>query len=528
VTNPTISFTYGDPAEGTVTFGGASSDVRPIISWDVNVSYTTFVFSAVVRIIADSMSEMDTQIELFDKLKHNSGNFTLVSGSTTLYEINETNKGFAYRARTDLSSTDDANDHKLRRTFTFQLVAERPADSAADDGGRRMANITAAIDTSSRHRIAISGLYTAITSSDAVAQFKAKADTFANAVLVTFETAPGVAMDFEKLSQNYNYDDEKALLSFDFVYQQRRVPESTGTPDVAAIKDQQISMARQAVYQIGLDSVIPVIAVDIQYQAAVDSTVTNYDALMTLYKTTIKPYLLEVAKDRFATASTQIILSDENVRIGFDASNIMCNMSVLLKNGGEFTDLIVFEKTIVYTMNMQKDVRQRWTGKLHNYTTFTPGPRIEATCVVREILLGPPSYRGRDTVFKKHQSPSNLDPATASDTNALQVPGIPPFTGWEGEAEELKWILVASQVEHTPRFAGRDPDNVALNTQMTESNYMTSWLWGVEVVDNVLRDATTNYEPTPRPPEQGSPPNTPAAAILGGGDFSGNMKMLGT
>ena len=520
MTNPTISFTYGDSTEGTVTFGAGSSDVRPIIAWDVNVNYSTFVFSATVRIIANSMSEMDSQLELLDKLKHNSGDFTLVSGSTTLYEINEANKGFAYRARTDLSTADDPNDHKLRRTFTFQMVAERPADSTADDGGRRYANITCTVDTTSRHRVVVSGLYTAIATTDAVVQFKAKAETFAVAILATFEVSAGVAMDFEQLTQNYAYDDEKALLNFDFIYQQRRLPESTSTPDLAPIKDQRIVMSRQAVYQLGLDDIVPVIAVDINYQAAIDSTETTYDEILDLYKSTLKQYLLDVAKDRFATGGAQVIVNDESVRIGFDSSSIMVMMSVLLKNDGEFSDLIVWDKTVAYSLNMQKDVRQRWTGAPHEYTTFSPGPMIESSVVVREVILGPPSYRGQDTVFANQSTPSTMDPDTASDLSCLQVPGFPPFTGLtgrgvalSGEGKSLGWILMGSEISHTPKFIGTDPDGISSgSTQLTETNYVTRWLWGSEVRDSVVGDAPAN--------ENAESEITVDESLLGGGHGS--------
>ncbi len=489
-TAPNVEFTYGDPAEGTVTFGGTGSDVRPLLSWDVEITYTSFIFTAAIRIIAPDRDEFEMRLRELDLLRHHSGDFSLIQGvgtgtPETLYSFTEAAKTFAYRARTNLVSIDDPKDHKLRRTFIFQIMATRPADSIADEGGRRAASINVSQDPTGRKSVTISGIYTAIDDGgvrDAVASFTVEFSTFATDVL---SLIPG---DFDQLPVQYQYDDERAELTFSASYLEQDVPEQIDTGSGVfndAIKDQNIIFARRSRWSIGLPGLIVPSVVEVNYNAGIDRTVVDHTDLVDFYKDTIKPHIINQVKLKFGS-QFGIIIREELVNFRLDGSGVSVFMQILLKRSE--TDLVRFTKVVTYRLSTQKDIRNRWTGFNHDYTTFTPGPRILGEIQVVEIVLGPPNYTGMEDLLIS--TPASGGPIDETNGNSFQRPSEPPFpdalTG-KGDGANRGWILLGAEARSIPDFEGSDEESVdgRATTQVTTSVYSTAWLWGREVRDEV-------------------------------------------
>ncbi len=391
-----------------------------------------------------------------------------------IIRTNEAARTTGYRCRVGLVRSQDARDHRYRRTYSLSFRFEGPADSSLDGGGRRAAGISVTTDASGRRVAAFSGTFTGIGASDAVAQYTANVGGWVTPILT------GLGSTFEKVDENISYDDEKAILRFRLIYQEVIYPESEGTFNVAGIKNASVSMARRQVALHGLPSIKAPTFVQVNYSASLDKDLVPHGSVMGFYASTIKPHLLGQINSKFGDPA---IIIQEIVTPLFADSQISVFMDVQIKQD---TPQLSFQKTVSYGLASQREFRQRWKSAPHKYTTFTPGPRIMAAVRVSETRLGQPVHEGAGIFSSEPEFPPGgaLDEGNADQ---FQVPGTPPFPD-EILGDGNQWILIDGNVEHSPLFRGDDVEALGRKDLVVTSMYQTTWIWGEQVIDEVIAD----------------------------------------
>lgn len=490
-----VSFTYTPLNATAVTIG--DSDALPLISWDVELSYTNFRFMAVFRVIGQGSSDsaradsVETQLRVLDRLKHWSGDFVLTDGTEDLYTIDESDRATAYRARTSLTAVDDPADHRFRRTFLFTLSAIRAADATEDDNGRRNATITVTQDATSKKVVTMVGTYTGITTTDAEANFNTdvgggtlRHESWAASVLTD------IGGDYELISREYSYDDEKAILNFQLVYLERIFKQSEALADVPGIKDQRLTISRRSDWRFGTARQKNLSRVEVNYVAAIDKDVIAPEDIYSTYRSTIKLLLVTQASERFTGQA--VILMNEQVTPSLDGSGLSVFMELLVVDGT--SDLLGFQLTVEYGLSLQKDVRNRWSGVLHDYTTFTPGPRIVGKVTVVEVALG----FGTASTSALGLVVADATFGVADNGPRLLIPGIPPFPdNLTQPAAGNKWILLEGGLSFNPENWGEDDDLFGLETTVSTTVLSATWLWGKETRDNIVPKNGGPGSPTP-------------------------------
>lgn len=197
------------------------------------------------------------------------------------------NTGFNARATcVKLAGPEDtANSARYRCSVTIQLPADLSGRS-----GRQSSTVTVDTTPSGKRSITIDGVYTALSSNDAAAQYAAAADTYCSSVLTD------VGGTYNLLPESYSYDDQDKVLRFRRVYQEVYKAESVSATDNAAICDQKLVVERSDTQESGPwgeggwdRKVTPLQRIRVSYSCSVKSAQTT--DLKALYEGTVLPHI---------------------------------------------------------------------------------------------------------------------------------------------------------------------------------------------------------------------------------------------
>lgn len=410
--SPNVSFTYNGR-----TIGGSSNESLPLIDWNMEFTYPSVIFTGIFRVMGASTSAVKDLIEDVEAdLVEYSKDFSLDSSGVNFWTIDESDKGQAgYQCRTTLTLINDGEDHELRRTFLFRLVATRSADSDEDQGGRLNSQISVTTDQIGRETISINGVYTGVTGgNDAVTQYKARIAAWVTSVL----TAIG-GSQYKVEADQYQYDDENARVIFSSRRRLVWVPENESGGYEDGIREQSINITKTANWKLGVPGQRAVLF-QANYGAVLDRNEVNYNGQQAFYADVILPNLFKLLNDQLAGTIT---LQNQTVNYAFDNSRVTVFVTGIMKNGDD--TLMEFERGIRYELSTEKDIRHRWTGRNHDWTSFSPGPRIVAEVSVLESVLGPPRLNGIDRLVSG--DPSTPLTINAGDLDQIHRPGYPPF-----------------------------------------------------------------------------------------------------
>jgi hypothetical protein len=371
------------------------------------------------------------------------GNGTALTAFVGYGQIVTSAAGDKYDAQARPSCPGDPENTGLRWKMHIRVTWQISADQTRGVSGlyRRRGEVLTTRDESGHAVVTVSGIYTAGGGNDAQTNYAAQAATWIAAVL----SAEGVVsseVDHRKTRLG-PYDDEKDLYPFSLTYRElsRSLPTS-------AARLVQMVLSRSAEWRCGLAGERAASWVRVSWASAVASTST-YDAHVTLYTGTIKPYLVAEAKARLGGTDAVIWHEEGPVATqGPEGNRIAGSLLILLT--GINGNVLFWDENYHYSEHDGLVLAKRHDGQASTYVGWSNGGEYRAYMSVRARLVG-------------ERSPTTWDPSRAS----------PPFSvaGLSGVWKRLGRHLGESAME-----VGREPD--AAGVVRTIWDYQ----WGAQFV----------------------------------------------
>ena len=405
------------------------------------------------------------------------GPITTLTGGSTVYncrvlqsvvKADEGDWYGPYHARPSVSEAPDGNDNPDRTTYSFGVSFLRPAVDSRDVG-RLEAGASCVIDASSRQTVAFVGQYTGYNGNNSLAQYQSVAKSWAASLLSSDYTG-----DFELLGEEFNYDDEKAALTFSLAYQEILLPETSGGSNRNDIKNATMVMTRRTNSGgRGLPDRAPVFA-DVNYSCSVDKTITTHTGLVSLYEQTVLPLIIAQIKAKFG--ANEVYINAEFPTFDTTGNAISVYISAYLSGVG--SSVVEFARTISYQLNMDRALRKRLNGAKQQYRSSSAFPDIVAEVNTVEVREGTPTLlpsRAIENSGYLPRVPSTYQVIGEPSGLLFDPPGGPPFGS--AVSTDATWNLMGSSVDVTQTYSGNySADATPLLLSVT--NVSTAWLWG--------------------------------------------------
>ena len=401
----------------------------------------------------------------------------------TIFQTKEATRERGYHGRVVVAPETSPLDTKHRMTFSFEINFEKAAIDARDDG-RRAASISTKIDSSRRRGVIVTGVYTGVAGTDAVATHAANFEAWKATVLADWPST-----DFEDLGTEINFDDEKALVAFSNVSREFRIEESIGAidKDDPDLSNQSLTLTRRSPAGHGVPGLVTPPTVEVTYSAMVRNGVDTSTWRTSLYEGKILPHIINRVKDAFGSG-TIVLLED---LVTFDEPSGVISVFLMVQlNLGNTSTLLKYRRMVMMSLSMNKSVRNRWNKKKHSYSTFSPTESISARVVVTETRRGPPVYANRE-IIGVNQAPTGED-FDVTGQDAWVAPPVPQFPPELVENfGENEWIFLNASITNSYGYAGKNANTslaglVRENDLVTNTDFVSSWLWGNEVVDELV------------------------------------------
>lgn len=392
-----------------------------------------------------------------------------------------------YFGRTRCYEIPDADNTDTRRLWRFEARFERPATDATNDpSGRRSGSFAVAEGPSGLRLIRFQGVYTP-TSASATSTTTARANYEAAIETYTTSITSALGGTWAELDRNFSEPDERGTLTFTMNYEELNFPESASATDDADIAGAQVSFSRASNWELGLPGTITPSMVLVSYASSI-AKANTWDDLLGVWRTKIKPHLLASIETLFGDGA---IVRAEQVTPIVTASRLTASMLVFVRGSG--SDIISWEKDVGYSINVNADTRNNFSGQFHDYTEFSPSPTISGTVTVAVTRVGGALKSGME-VLAKPQDPGG-DDVRAASKSVFQAPGPPPFPDELVAAPEKRWNYRTAIVLHRPIHWGADKEAASPKLRVTRSTYASFWLWGRIRAEGIARSTIDQTEP---------------------------------
>lgn len=226
-------------------------------------------------------------------------------GTTSRHSYDPTaNTGFLARPAIHKpgSAVDTANSALYRCSVVIQLPADMTGRSGRKDA---FVEITAA--ASGRRTVVLSGIYTALSSNSASAQYTAAVSTWAATVL------PAGTFELVDPRSALRYDDQNKIATFRLTYREVLAYQSLGQLDEPSIVDPKLVVRRtkasgDQAKEIPATALVNLVG---EFSCAVDKDVTQ--DLKTLWEGTIQPRVLQAIRDLSGVSALALISEDASL-----------------------------------------------------------------------------------------------------------------------------------------------------------------------------------------------------------------------
>lgn len=385
---------------------------------DKKLESTTVTFSFIIRKATEATFAAEV-VAVEDAFRIPFKNLTITQGSATLLTLSHTSNTGMNAHPTITKEEHPANTGRSRR-YTVSIVFDMPADNTSSilTDGMRQSSIDVRYTPSGRRTVTISGIFTALSTIAARAQYEAKITAYAAAAL----SALGGTYELADRPKTET-DGTNKLISFTHIYEELIYPQSAGAVDDPELARQQFSMNLVKNYpgDEPNDDINRLVTVQVNYDVSVATTVTN---LKTKWNT-IKAWIM--SKVKAAYTLTSVALVDENTIFNNDENKITSSLTIraLLKSGN------LLEEQITY----------RWDT-------------VSGTVLI-------PVWTGDPLAKYVYQGPQTLKLTVTVVAKLLGEDGTIAFNDIQKKANVLigggKSILVSHTKEHKPLIIGQSP-----------------------------------------------------------------------
>lgn len=373
-------------------------------------------------------------------------------GSSTIHSFNPasgTNTGLNSYARIAKPGT-PGGDTDRSRVYVITVGCELPS---TDTAGRRDATLVVDYDPAQRRTVTISGVWTAVTTLNATAQYAAQIASYCSSALGALLPAG----TFELVSQRTNADDQDKTLQFQRVY--REVGHVTGDTILsdANIVEASIGFTRDRTQpgDSGGGGVKRLETITAAFSCYLDKTQSvDLDAL---YTGTIRPYVKAQFEAQFAPSSYGIVTE----RPHFVKYANQLNVEITFQAAINATDVVESIATQRIVESSGVVLTGAWTGGIFDkYADQGIGVRrrLGLRTVMVLGVVGPKTRVGTGgTVF----GVGFFDPATGQPEPGTYAPGDAVGVGLGGSG----WKLIDNDSAATTRYVGQvGEEQLALTT----------------------------------------------------------------
>jgi len=326
-------------------------------TWDIS-STTEAGFAAEVSTAEDSFRKPFQDV-------------TITQGSATLYSFSQSsNTGLD--ADPEIIKREDNATGRSRR-YTATITVGLPANTGAElVSGLREHSVDVNYATNRVRTITISGVFTAVSGSNARDQYESQISSLENSVFnaLSISVSDREVIEEPETTSSYNVK----TISFKRVWRELIFNQAGGSKDNAKIVNQRLGITRRTEAPGDAPGVNRLATVDVEYDCDVDSTVTT--DLKSLYEGTIRPFMIQRAK-KFVAGST-IALVKEEPQINPDVNHIHVVMEIRATfGGGLFSRIVEVEEEFqpgvalipIWTDDMTQ--RYRYQGPIIRRRTIT-------------------------------------------------------------------------------------------------------------------------------------------------------------
>jgi len=281
-------------------------------------------------------------------------------GSSTIHTFNPSssvNTGLNSYARIEKVGTPGA-DTDRSRLYTVTVGCEKPATDAS---GRRDATITVEYDAARIRTVTISGVWTAVTSNNATAQYAAQIDSYCSSALsallpsATFETSSSPVME------RTERDDQDKVIRFTRVFREVIKNQSSASLDDTTIKAAMLGWSRSKTQpgDSGGGRVKRLEQIVARFECALDKTQTT--DVGAFYRSTVRPFIVSTFESRYAPVQYAIVQEDHGT--GDDYRNTLV-ATMIFRAAIDPTDVIESVQTARIVEDGGKVFTGRWNGRL--------------------------------------------------------------------------------------------------------------------------------------------------------------------
>ena len=255
-------------------------------SWEE--SYEGFSFSCEFKVAKASQAAAEIALRIYNK------DLTVKVGGVDTYSYKHSvNTGLL--TTPTLHKIDNKSDNENYVFYKFSCRGELPAD-AVGYGYRRSGSYTINYADSRRRTVNFTVLYTAGGALTSLATYLAGAATWAAGVLAA------LGGTYEKISESINLEQENKIAKATMVYHELLARDSSSLLNHASITNVNTDYKVQLMQEVGHDptgqfSAENIVNVAVAYSASLDSTLVVETDIEMLYRTVIKPWIIEHSYD---------------------------------------------------------------------------------------------------------------------------------------------------------------------------------------------------------------------------------------
>ena len=318
----------------------------------------------------------------------NASGLTATIGHTHFAAVDDPDKDI-YLARAEIDRSPDGDDDDLRRRFIFTVTAGKPASKARASGfgNRKKAFYKVSTGGDGLKSITFRGVYTAGDGENALAAYNNATTGFQAWVATVTAAFVGTTGPFEiEGKDSFEVDDEEGLLSFGGTRRQVNFPETATEVNSGLISGTQVRFTRSLDLVHGLPNIHKPYLVQLSYSTQVDAAQTPYEDILALWRSTIKPHLLNEAANIFGTVL--VILNETSPAIDAANNRLGAGMTVLVSKSG--SSIYQYRKTVTYDFDEKITDDDLHDGLPNTYASWTPQANTSASVIVAITQLGQP------------------------------------------------------------------------------------------------------------------------------------------
>ena len=324
---------------------------------------------------------------LEEKLREPYQDATIVFGGTTEYQLRHS-QNEALNTMPSVSIIQSPLQTETSRAYSFELRFEMPADLSGFNF-RRFANYTVNENAQKQQTISFSLEYTAGGSDSSSTNFDDHAQTYTDSIVSTFTGT------FEIIDLKKSTDQEDKKTTGSITYKEILDSELDGTFNSADILDVTCQYGIQYDQEIGIDNNSeyeqePKTNITISYSAKINKKTVSVSGIESLWRQTIKPWIIKNAKDVLNinsqpnAGSGLIVMSDTQ---SFNPTNYTLTGSLTIFSPSTLGQITFVSEKISQVDSSGIVKRKIWDGEHGTYDLWHMGAEttINRTIVVSKL-----------------------------------------------------------------------------------------------------------------------------------------------